>query len=473
MYVLFNLFILLPICGSEIVNYSNDDYVLLEDTDNLLLYETYGEVFHVTNLSFYNDIFEKELTFFNNKNNSIDWEITMELNLIKTLLSQLTPHKIIKRGINELGTIFKWITGTPDHDDMITIQTKINDLVENNNKQNKINSALFNEITKVTEILKDIKFNKELLLKKYRLKLLSVDLQDLLDTITFSKAKILNPKILNKEDMTKIFNHEKLNITLIDLLDVSSFSIVSFKGLIIVFIKYPYINYSCKLYHAKAISQKDGKLIANNKVAKCNNTFYPIENFKREIYNSFAQIIFDSNCFINLLNKKFTSCTKITEKNRPIDIITDGAILVSGTNCINDTWFTGTYLVTFKNTVIINNITYTNEREKILDYVKHKKFTNYLITDYQPTNITELQMENTNILSKIIINLENNHSKFTFLLFLIILIFIMIKLLKYYPAYLNPFNLITSSIPNTRNQEIDTDMLNRLNQQIELLLRNH
>lgn len=387
MNVLYVIYILLPICGSDIVNYSTDDYVLLEDTDNLFLYETYGEVFHVTNLSFYNDIFENELNFFKNRNSTIDWEITMELNLIKTLLSQLTPHKVFTRSINELGTIFKWITGTPDHEDMITIQTKVNELIQNNNQQNQINSAIFKEVTKITTLLRNIKINQEFLLKKYRLKLLSLDLQNLLDTITFSKARILNPKILNKEDMIKIFNHEKLNITLIDLLDVSSFSIISFQGLIIVFIKYPTINHNCKLYHAKAISQTDGKLFVNNKIANCNNTFYLINNFKKEIYNSFAQIMYTPNCFVNLLNEQFTTCKKLSEKNKPIEIITDGAILVSGTNCINETWLTGTYLVTFKTIVIIKNITYTNDKEKILAYVKHNKFKNYLITEYQPTNL--------------------------------------------------------------------------------------
>lgn len=472
MTILYVLITLLPFCRPDIINYSNDDYVLLEDVDNFLLYETFGEVFHVTNLSFYNDIFEKELIFFSNRSNSTDWEITMELNLIKTLLSQLTPHRVSKRSINELGTIFKWITGTPDHNDMLTIQNKINELIENNNIQNQINSAIFKEVTKITNLLENIKFNQEILLKKYRLKLLSLDLQNLLDTITFSKANIINPKILNKQDMTNIFNHEAFNITLIDLLDVSSFSIISYQGLIIVFIKYPTINHNCKLYHAKAISQSDGKLFIDDKIAKCKNTFYLIKNFKAEIYNTFAQIVYEKNCFIDLVNKQFTSCTKISEKNKPIEVITDGAILISGKNCVNNTWLTGTYLITFKTIVTINNITYTNEKEKLLNYVKHNKFTNYLITEYKTSNDTELRLENTNTLSKIVIELENNHTKITFIIFLIIFTFIMIKLLKFCSR--NNFNPITFLFSNpSNNQNIqNSDILNAINNQIEFLMRN-
>lgn len=45
----------------NIINYSNEEYVLLEDTDNIFLYETYGELFHFTNLSIYKYIIEEEL----------------------------------------------------------------------------------------------------------------------------------------------------------------------------------------------------------------------------------------------------------------------------------------------------------------------------------------------------------------------------------------------------------------------------
>jgi len=47
-------------------------------------------------------------------------------------LSQILPSRT-KRGINELGTLWKWIAGTPDHDDLITVQNKIDDLIQNNN----------------------------------------------------------------------------------------------------------------------------------------------------------------------------------------------------------------------------------------------------------------------------------------------------------------------------------------------------
>jgi len=58
------------------------------------------------------------------------------------LLSQILPSRG-KRGINEIGTLWKWTAGTPDHDDLITVQNKNDDLTKNNNNQFVINSKFF------------------------------------------------------------------------------------------------------------------------------------------------------------------------------------------------------------------------------------------------------------------------------------------------------------------------------------------
>lgn len=474
MNILLFIYILLGSAASNIINYSKEDYVLIEDTNNIFLYETYGELYHVTNLSFYKSIIDEEVKYVKDNNISTDWDFYLQLKLATSLLVQLTPHKRIKRSINELGTIFKWITGTPDHNDMVTIQNKVNDLIVNNNKQNKINSAIFKEIGRVTRLL-SLKLDKEFLLKKYRLQLLSKDLQTLRDAITFSKAKILYSNILNDHDVANIFTNEKFNITLIDLIDVSIFSIVSYKGLIIFYIKYPIVNNNCNLYHAKAISQQDGKLLIEDKVAKCNNTFHSIQIYKKEIYSNFAQLRNTKNCFVNLLNKEFTRCKKIKEKNRQIEIITDGAILVTGMNYVNHTLIAGIYVITFETIVDINNKTYTNTKQKLLNYIENNRFTNFLISEYLQSNNSELTFENTNILSPIIVPLKNNHVQITLVIILIIFVFFTLKLLKNLFPNLCPNigNFIKQNLVTKRNTnqipEADLNALKSLNEKIDQL----
>jgi len=52
--------------------------------------------------------------------------------------------------------VWKCLAGTPDHDDVIKVQNKINELIENNNKQSIINSKLFKEMESLSKDLKKV-----------------------------------------------------------------------------------------------------------------------------------------------------------------------------------------------------------------------------------------------------------------------------------------------------------------------------
>jgi len=79
-------------------------------------------------------------------------ENSFDLDIIEMHLSQILPSRK-KRGINELGTLWKWIAETPDHDDLITVKNKIDDLIQNNNNQFVINFKLFKEIKTLSQNL--------------------------------------------------------------------------------------------------------------------------------------------------------------------------------------------------------------------------------------------------------------------------------------------------------------------------------
>jgi len=110
------------------------------------------------------------------------------------ILSQLISTRA-KRGIHELGTVWKCLDGTTDHDDFITIQNKINDLIESNNQQFIINSKLFNEVKSLSNHLKNISIDQEIPLRKHRLRLLKFDLLKIIDTITPAKIDVFNTKM--------------------------------------------------------------------------------------------------------------------------------------------------------------------------------------------------------------------------------------------------------------------------------------
>ncbi len=153
-------------------------------------------------------------------------------------------------------------------------------------------------------------------------------------------------------------------------MDISIFKIVLHKKLLIIYIKYHGgITNRYEIYYARSISHNDGKLLISNQAAKCENTFYEISNFKNELFNNYCTISKDKTGFTRLLNGDISICNTILEKNKNIDIIQEGAILINGNNIVNDSHLNGSYLITFNGTTTINNISYTSSENKILEYI--------------------------------------------------------------------------------------------------------
>jgi hypothetical protein len=98
-------------------------------------------------------------------NNPIYPFLTFELSKAESNLRRLRPFQRKTRSIEILGTAWKWLAGTPDHNDHEIITKKINEQLENNNKQIVINRELndrLNQITQITNtIIKTEKDNPE------------------------------------------------------------------------------------------------------------------------------------------------------------------------------------------------------------------------------------------------------------------------------------------------------------------------
>ena len=119
---------------TEIVDYTREDYLLLEN-GRVAIYNDYGRIFHVTNLTYYKEILEETQTLIskeqefvyillNTTNDNYPSEkldekeldsLDHEIELLDSLLKEFsTNDRIYQRGINEIGTLWKWIAGTHD-----------------------------------------------------------------------------------------------------------------------------------------------------------------------------------------------------------------------------------------------------------------------------------------------------------------------------------------------------------------------
>lgn len=93
------IIILIQKTGSEIIDvidYTRDEYILIEN-GKAVVYDEYGEIFHITNLKYYANIIKsykgsnkKFKNLFDTKKGFMEEvEIDLEMELIEVLLSQL------------------------------------------------------------------------------------------------------------------------------------------------------------------------------------------------------------------------------------------------------------------------------------------------------------------------------------------------------------------------------------------------
>jgi len=64
----------------EIIDYSNHEFFLFKDKKNVLTYNSYANLIHVTNLTFYKETIDLESGYIKkDTNNRSQWELTYEL----------------------------------------------------------------------------------------------------------------------------------------------------------------------------------------------------------------------------------------------------------------------------------------------------------------------------------------------------------------------------------------------------------
>ncbi len=72
------------ITTSEIIDYANHEFFLFKDKKDVLTYESYADLFHVPNLSFYKEIINLESGYVRkDKNIRTQWEITYKIQILE------------------------------------------------------------------------------------------------------------------------------------------------------------------------------------------------------------------------------------------------------------------------------------------------------------------------------------------------------------------------------------------------------
>ncbi|XP_058826825.1 uncharacterized protein LOC131686848 [Topomyia yanbarensis] len=160
--------------------------------------------------------------------------IIEKFNEIDFALKSIDPIRRHKRW-DSLGTVWKFIAGSPDANDLRIINSTINNLIMNNNEQIRINREINLQLKEAMfETKKAINLFNTRSAETYSTKILfhlnylSKKLNQIIDTILLAKLGIVNEKILSQREIDILINDlARENITVHTALEAMNYATTS------------------------------------------------------------------------------------------------------------------------------------------------------------------------------------------------------------------------------------------------------
>lgn len=338
---------------------------------------------------------------------------------ISHILRTLEIPKRHARSIDILGSALKFVAGTPDHDDYELLLTKQNFLIENNNRQTKINSVLQNRINEITDQINKIRSllgnavsgSEKTPLFEYlanRNNLMINYMNNIVLSIVLAKNDLINPLILDELDMDSLVKIENLPISISNLLSVTKIRILQNKDIIHYILKIPNIFKFCDFLNLYPVSHNDTivKLPVKN-AAKCDVTTYPVSECTRTTTENICKPS-TSNCLSEIMNSNTASCpTEDSYHLKKIHIVDEGIIILNEVSPTiiserDNVTVTGTILLTFTEPIRINgtvfqakkNITRVEAHPPKTVSLKFLEHENKISLQY----LHKLNIDNTNLI---------------------------------------------------------------------------
>lgn len=361
------------------IDYTNSHFIAIADA-KVATYKNYNYVVHRTNLTEYEDVITENEKLIKNLSDSREVSMVREQTReIERILETLRRHRRSARSIDILGSALKFVAGTPDHNDLNSLETRIDLLTQNNDKQFIINSAIQDRINELTEKINTIQNYEHThnTIKQDDLILFETIvmrngeiisfLNNLALAIVLAKENIVHPAILdniNFENFGTKFESETAPVSVNDILSVSNVTVLQNNSIIFYIIKFPVIENFCEFIKIFPVIHNNTIIkLEVDQAAECLDSILPVSQcidmktlkICRETINT---------CLSEVLNSNSASCRTQSADNIPkIVRASDGAIIL---NNVQETSISegetikarGTLLVTFTTNVMINGSRY-------------------------------------------------------------------------------------------------------------------
>lgn len=463
------MFFFIGFSSAKILDYSSAQVIPIIQ-GNVAVYNDYVYLIHTTNISDFRDMLQQSVdlipkfTDFSMYRDMLKQQHDEIAHILRTLQ---IPRRHV-RSIDFLGSALKFVAGTPDHDDYKLLLTKQNFLIENNNRQNNINSVLQNRINEITDQINVLKksLSGNLISKddktplfEYlanRNNLIINYLNNIALSIVLAKSNLINPLILDEIDIDKLVEIEDLQVSISNLLLATKIKVLQNINVIHYILKIPKISKFCIFLNLYPVSHNDTivKLPITN-AAKCEGITYPIDDCVQTTTENICRPV-TSSCLFEIFNNNTASCPTESSHHLPaLQEIDDGVII------LNDVYPTileeqqkitvkGTILLMFTDTIKINNTIFKIKKNATrleahppktvaLKYLEHE---NKISLPY----LHKLNIENTNLIQTLNEDIEKHSTLWWLTTSAIIFIFILLFL--FFISKLVRGKKTTSNIPS-------------------------
>lgn len=373
----------------QILDFSNSQLISI-NTGQTKIQNGNFKLIHTIDLNQYENCVAEILAIIDNNeghNSTLLPYITHEINQIQNLITNLKPKRY-RRAMDFLGTAWKFIAGSPDHEDFRTIKQVMTNVLENNNRQVIINNLLTERLNNATKINNEIRkllsndrtINNEILTTlQYKIKLVKEELRNINYAIHWSKLGIINSLILSNKEINlalKTLKEENFPFSSIEeAMNFAEIKIMTNSTSILYIVNIPVTDH--KTYQKillKPVKRNNIVIeITHENVIKHNNAIFGIKD-KCKCYNNLSICkdknlinLSNSTCIVNLLKSVKANCNIINNQHVPhIEEISSGVILLNnfnGTILINSEPqdLNGTFLVKFHNaSITVEGKTFTS-----------------------------------------------------------------------------------------------------------------
>lgn len=334
-------------------------------------------------------------------------QLVYQINETEKLLGELQDQSSrAKRSINWIGSAWKWIAGSPDATDWDEILKSQDRIIENNNEQYRINTAITNKIQKLldqhNEILLHLDDNTHEVFQQMmfnRLQIVKEEVKEIIRATQLAKGGIINSNLLDKDEISRLVTEiETLPYSNeIEAIEYAEPAMIVKNSTILYVISIPktskedfhHIKLRSTIKNNKQIHLEHKEILINQ-----HNTFGIIDKCikRREtIICDLGQLqeLKENHCITQLLKGLDAGCEFTFNKKEVIEPINDNTIFLNnfhGPITYNNSvkHLEGNYLVQYQNeSVNIKGWIFTNKETR----------TSQILPPVLQANITEQGMK--------------------------------------------------------------------------------